>query len=234
MTPDELGQLIDFDVSRETLGRLEAYASLLETWNTRVNLIARGDVPQIWERHIADSLQLLPYITGNPEGAIDVGSGAGLPAIPLAIASGVPFSLIESDRRKAAFLREAARATAAPIHVFATRAESARLPPKPLVTARALAPLTTLLALAEPFLAPAGVCLFPKGARVDDELTAAAQQWHMRVERFPSRTDSSGTILRISEIHRVTAPNSYHRDRQSKGRGRQDHDRDQSGNSSRR
>jgi 16S rRNA (guanine527-N7)-methyltransferase len=214
-----LAERAGVSVSRETCDRLKTYVSLVTLWSQRINLVSRSDLPLLWERHIADSLQLLPLM-GSPQTAIDLGSGAGLPAIPLAIASGIPFELIEADQRKASFLREAARATSAPARVHAGRAELARLPRAALVTARALAPLDHLLTLAEPLLSPGGRCLFPKGARAEDELTVATRQWHMRVERFPSRTDPTGTILRISQIQRAEKLHPSGRDRQPEGRGR--------------
>ena len=183
--------------------RLQRFAALLLRWNGTVNLIAPQDAPILWERHIEDSLQLAPLIPSRPDRAIDLGSGGGFPGLVLAIATGIPFDLVESDRRKAAFLREAARETGAPATVHATRIEDARLPQAGLVTARALAGLPALLAFAEPLLLPDGTCLFMKGAAVDAELTQAAAQWHMRVDRLPSRTNPSATILRISEITRV-------------------------------
>ena len=141
-----------------------------------------------------------------PARAIDLGSGAGFPGLILALATGTPFDLIEADQRKAAFLREAARVTGAPVRVHATRIESAGLAPAPLVTARAVAPLSKLLALAAPLLAPGGQCLFLKGASVQSELTHAAAQWHMHVERIPSRTAPDACILRISNPSRVIPP----------------------------
>ena len=179
------------------------YLDLLARWNRTINLIGRADVPRAAERHLADALQLVPLIpAGTPRG-IDLGSGAGFPGLILAAATGIGFDLIEADQRKAAFLREAARVLGAPAQVHAVRIEAARLPPAPLVTARALAPLPRLLALAVPLLAPGGTALFPKGATADQELTAARQQWHMTVEPIPSRTDAGAVILRITEIHRV-------------------------------
>jgi 16S rRNA (guanine527-N7)-methyltransferase len=154
-------------------------------------------------RHIDDCLQLVPLLPPGAARAIDLGSGAGFPGLVLAIATGIPFDLVESDHRKAAFLREAARATGAAATVHATRIEDVALPPAAVVTARALARLPRLLDLALPKLAPGGVCLFMKGASAAAELTEAAPEWHMRVEQIPSRTESSATILRISEIARV-------------------------------
>ncbi len=193
-------ETFDEDVSRETSERLDIFASLLLRWNARINLIARSDEPHLRSRHIADSLQLAALIPANTQRATDLGSGAGFPGLILAIATGVFFDLVESDQRKAAFLREAIRATAAPAQVHAKRIEAVGLAPAALVTARALAPLSTLLALAAPLLDAGGVCLFPKGENAEEELRLAAAAWTMRVERHISRTDRSGVVLRISEV----------------------------------
>lgn len=187
-------------VSRETRERLAAYVDLLLRWQRTINLISQRDIEQVWTRHIADALQLVALIPPGTDRGIDLGSGAGLPGLVLAIATGIPFALVEADHRKAAFLREAARLTAAPASVHATRIEAAAIPPAPLITARALAPLDILLRWASPMLTAGGICLFPKGRGVEDELTAAAARWHMHVLRTPSHTDPSATILRISEI----------------------------------
>jgi 16S rRNA (guanine527-N7)-methyltransferase len=192
-----------FCVSRETCARLTLYSELLLRWNRTINLISRADEPQLWPRHIADSLQLIQHMPAQIPVAIDLGSGAGLPGMVLAIATGVKFHLIEADTRKAAFLREVARETAAPVTVHACRIEAATLDPAPLVTARALAPLSKLLSLAAPLLAQGGICLFPKGRDAEHELTDAARGWNMRVEKIPSQVDRSGVILRISEVARV-------------------------------
>jgi 16S rRNA (guanine527-N7)-methyltransferase len=193
------------DVSRETLAALDAFATLLERWNRTVNLISPGDLPLIWQRHISDALQLVPLMPPETQRAIDLGSGAGFPGLILALATGIQFDLVESDQRKAAFLREAARVTGAPIHVHAARIETAKLAPASLVTARALAPLPKLLTLAAPHLGPGGTCLFMKGASADAELTDAATEWHMQVDRIPSRTAFGARILRITDLSRVAS-----------------------------
>ena len=191
-----------FIVSRETTQRLAIYADLLLRWNEKINLISRDSETQLWSRHIADSLQLIELIPGNVKHALDIGSGAGFPGLVVAIATGISFHLVEADKRKAAFLREAARQTGAPVTISALRVEAVEAT-APLITARALAPLTSLLDMAVPHLDPAGVCLFPKGVDVDRELTDARVLWNMRVERHPSRIDPHGCILRISEVSRV-------------------------------
>jgi len=190
-------------VSRETEARLEIFATLLLRWNRTVNLIARRDEPGLWSRHIADALQLAALIPPDARRGIDLGSGGGFPGLVLAIATGISFDLIEADHRKAAFLREAARVTSAPVRIHPVRAEAAILDPAPLITSRALATLPSLLALAARLLAPGGTCLFHKGESVEAELTAAAAEWHMHLERIPSQTASCACILRISDIARV-------------------------------
>lgn len=192
-----------FPLPPSTIQRLETFADLLALWNSRINLVSRRDLPHLWHRHIADSLQLIPLMPDSLSSAIDLGSGAGFPGLMLAIATNVPFTLIEADQRKAAFLAEAARLTNAPHRVLNIQIERARLTPARLVTARALASLTALLTFAEPLLTPDGVCLFPKGKNLEPELTQAARQWHMRLERLPSRTDPEASVLRVSEIRRV-------------------------------
>jgi 16S rRNA (guanine527-N7)-methyltransferase len=193
-------------VSRETQTALERFADLLTRWNRTINLISRREEPFLWERHIADSLELAALMRPPPDRAIDLGSGAGFPGLILALATGVRFELIEADQRRAAFLREAARVTAAPAHVHAVRIERAVLAPAKLITARALAPLPKLLGLAAPLLAPAGVCLFRKGAQAQAELTDAAREWHMQADRIASRIRPHACILRISNLSRVAPP----------------------------
>jgi 16S rRNA (guanine527-N7)-methyltransferase len=198
---DELTAL----VSRETLTALDRFVALLIRWNRTINLVGRSDEAAVWERHIADSLQLSSLLVPPPERGIDLGSGAGFPGLIVALVTGTPFDLIESDRRKAAFLRQAALVTSAPVTVHPVRIETATLSPAPLVTARALAAMPKLLGLAAPLLASGGVCLFLKGAKVEQELTDSAAQWHMRVECIPSRTAPGASILRISDLSRVVS-----------------------------
>ncbi len=144
--------------------RLRQLAALVARWSEKINLVSRHDLPVLWQRHVEDSLALLPLISDGTDRAIDLGSGAGFPGLVLAIATGIPFTLIESDARKAAFLTEAARQTAAPVVVLNQRIEAADTPPAPLLTARALAPLDKLLALAPGRIwRLRGLACFPRG-----------------------------------------------------------------------
>ncbi len=160
----------------------------------------------LWARHIADSAQLAALIPPVATRAIDLGSGAGFPGLVLSLTTGIVFELVEADHRKAAFLREAARAIGAPVRIHAVRAEQARIEAAPVVTARAVAPLTKLLRLATPLLRADGLAIFPKGRNAEKELTEARRKWHMQVRRIPSRTAREATILMLSEIYRAGAP----------------------------
>lgn len=190
--------------SPETTERLALYRDLLLRWNARINLISGETAAEVDQRHIADCAQLEPLLPKDGPIA-DLGSGAGLPGLVLAILQpGREIHLVESDKRKAAFLVEASAQLKLPkVRVHACRAENAKLSPLAAITARALAPLGSLLPYATKFLAPGGVALFPKGRTAEKELTEAAQDWHFTFERFPSATSPEATILRLSNITRV-------------------------------
>jgi 16S rRNA (guanine527-N7)-methyltransferase len=185
-------------LSAGVLASLDAYEALLRKWNATVNLISAADLPLLWQRHIADSLQLG---SGSlPTRAIDLGSGAGFPGLILSIAFGIEVDLIEQDQRKSAFLREAVNVTGAQARVHAMKIERAKLATAPLVVSRALASLPVLLRLAKPLLTDDGFCLFHKSRAADAEITEAERHWSMRIDRIPSETDPNGVILRVSEL----------------------------------
>ncbi len=183
-----------------TAERLEQFAALLQKWTKSINLVSQGDRAHLWPRHILDSLRFVPLIpAGTPRG-MDLGSGAGFPGLVVALVSGIPFDLIEADGRKAAFLIEAQRVTGAPVQVHCTRIEELSLPPAPLITARALAPLATLVAHAHRLLAPGGTALFAKSARVEDEIAHAEKHWRMQIRQFDHPSNAGSTILAVTDI----------------------------------
>jgi len=187
-------------VSRETMERLEAYAALLIAWSARINLVGRTTLDDLWRRHFLDSAQLLPLIPEGTRSLIDLGSGAGFPGLVLSVL-GVPgVELVEADSRKAAFLREAARVSAAPAVIRGCRIEAAPPHEVDVLTARGCAPLDRLLTLGKRFIGPRTTCVLPKGARVEDELTAAGKAWTMTVSRHSSRADPSGCILLLQQV----------------------------------
>ena len=198
MTPDEFA--VATGVSRETREKLTAYVELLKKWQNTVNLVGKGTLDDLWRRHLLDSAQLIGLVPANSRRLLDLGSGAGFPGMVLAI-MGVPgVELVESDQKKAMFLREVARTTGTDVTVHASRIEELPLHPADVVTARALAPLDRLLPWAARFMGTDTVCLFPKGMDVDRELTAAATRWHLWYTRRTSLSDTRATILIINRL----------------------------------
>ena len=188
-------------VSRETSDRLRAYVALLERWQARRNLIGPASAADVWRRHVLDSGQLAAFVPARARRLVDLGSGAGLPGLVLALTTGIEADLVEANAAKAAFLVEAARATGAPARVHCARIEALAPWPSDVLTARALAPLPRLLDLAAPFLAVAGrrpLCLFPKGAGWRGELTEARKTWHIRVRDAPSATAPDARLLIVA------------------------------------
>jgi 16S rRNA (guanine527-N7)-methyltransferase len=194
-------------VSRETLQRLDRFVDLLLTWQKTTNLIAPSTIQHLWTRHVADSLQLLE-LAPVARIWIDLGSGGGFPGLVLACAlaerQGAAVHLVESNAKKAAFLREAQRLTGAAAVVHAERIErfvERFSQPVDVVTARALAPLLDLLALCEPLLSRNDVQgMFLKGRDADAELRDANKSWMMDTTLVPSRTDPHGRIIVVRAL----------------------------------
>jgi 16S rRNA (guanine527-N7)-methyltransferase len=193
-------------VSRETSERLDRFVEFLLPWAERTNLIARSTIPAIWTRHIADSLQLLALAPGAKTW-IDLGSGAGFPGLVIACAlagqAGAAVHLVESQGKKANFLREAVKHLDVPVTVHPVRIEDfvKNFVIRPdVVTARALAPLNDLLKLAHPLLKDGVKGLFPKGQHVEVELTEASKSWNIDAELVPSKTSPDGRIVVVSKL----------------------------------
>ncbi len=197
-----------WDVSRETSARLETYAALLRKWNPRINLVSRNTLPDLWTRHFADSAQLYS-LAPHPVGHwADLGAGGGFPGLVIAIMAmetGSPrrVTLVESDARKGAFLNAVIRETGATATVVTDRIEA--LPPlsADVLSARALADLTTLLGFAVRHLAPGGTAIFPKGATWEKEVTAARKAWSFGCRVAKSETEDGPVLLRITGVARV-------------------------------
>lgn len=205
LTADRARALALVPVSRETLARLDRFVALLLDWHARMNLIAASTVPTLWTRHIADSLQLIAIAPQARKWA-DLGSGGGFPGVPIACAlaeqNSAEVHLIESNKKKAAFLREAVRVTGAPAIVHAKRVADFAggfRGELDAVTARALAPLPELLSIAYPLLKRGAQALFPKGQDVEAELTQATKCWSIQASLVPSRTDPKSRVVVIRE-----------------------------------
>lgn len=194
------------DVSRETFKRLDSYIMLLLKWQNKINLIAPDSVSDLAERHICDSLQLAEYLPSGAANLLDMGSGAGLPGIPLHLVTQIPTTLVESDQRKSAFLTEAKRVLRlSNLTILNSRLESLNgLPSYSVVTARALASLPILIGYAQSFLSKDGFCLFPKGKNYFIELQEAQKQWRFDWQCYPSLTDTEARIIKLWNIKELS------------------------------
>lgn len=194
-------------VSRETLARLETYVALLRDWNTRHNLVSDKSLEDVWRRHVLDSAQLAPLVPEKAKTIADLGSGAGFPGLVLAalLHGRAAVTLIESTRKKCDFLNAAATRMALPVTVVNARIEAGGQGRFDVVTARALAPLDTLLGYAQQISDRRTVCLFLKGQSLAVELTEARKSWRMKTLQHPSATDPSGVILEVRELEHVQA-----------------------------
>ena len=187
----------------EVAADFEAYAALLIRWNRTHNLVSRETLGELWPRHMADSLQLLPLIRPDDGVFLDLGSGGGFPAVPLAIALRREHILVEPAGKKASFLKAVSRELSLGLRVENRRAEDlAALQPVDVITSRALARLTNLLSLTARFWAPATRALLHKGRDYSEELAESRAVWHYDVVVTQSRTDPSGVVLTISNLVR--------------------------------
>lgn len=196
------------NVSRETMARLETYAALLKKWNPAINLVAKSTLDDLWERHFEDSAQVFDLCPDGASAWVDLGSGGGFPGMVVAILAAearpaLKVTLVESDQRKATFLRTVARDCGVMVNVQAVRAETLAQQGADVVSARALAPLADLLAHADRHLRPGGSALLQKGAQAEAEIAEALASWRFTVQRTPSKTDPRAVILMIGELARA-------------------------------
>jgi 16S rRNA (guanine527-N7)-methyltransferase len=208
VTADKAAALALTPVSRETEARLDRYADLLREWQAKTNLVAPSTLPNLWTRHIADSLQLLALAPSAKIWA-DLGSGGGFPGVVLACALAEAPSamvhLVERNAKKAAFLREALRVTNSPgvVHLTDIGDNVDRITgPVDCVSARALAPLHQLIGLAEPLVRGGAKALFLKGQDVEAELTEATKYWKIMPHLHASRTGGNGWIVELDHVER--------------------------------
>jgi 16S rRNA (guanine527-N7)-methyltransferase len=218
LAADKAAALALTPVSRETESRLDAYVDLLVQWQAKTNLVAASTLPNLWTRHISDSLQLLT-LAPTAKVWVDLGSGGGFPGVVLACTlagiEGAMVHLVERNAKKAAFLREAVRITGASgtVHL-ADIGDSVDSFPYPVdcVTARAVAPLHRLIGFAEPLVGKGAKALFLKGQDVEAELTEATKYWKLKPRLHPSLT-GQGWIVELDRIERRLTPQANQRGR---------------------
>lgn len=206
MSASEVSAVVD--VSRETLERLAIHHRLLVQWNPRINLVSRVSLGDVWRRHFADSAQLWLHADPDATSWIDLGAGGGFPGLVIAALAAehsrkLRVRLVESDQRKATFLRTVIREAGLPASVVEKRIEVRPDEPAEIVSARALAPLATLLDHAEKHRAATGICLFPKGETVHNEMADAQRNWRFDAVLHPSLTDPRAAIVEIGAFHRA-------------------------------
>ena len=194
-------------VSRETMAALLTFEGLVRKWSGTINLVSKPSLEDLWDRHIADSAQLFAFCPESARHWADFGSGGGFPGVVIAVLAqelrpGMRVTLVESDQRKAAFLREAARVLNLGLSVIDKRIETLLPLEADVVSARALAPLQDLLGFAATHLRSDGIAVFPKGARHSVELTEARKAWMFDCQLHPSLSDPEAAILVIRNIHR--------------------------------
>jgi len=196
-----------FNVSRESIARLELLHDLLLNWQVHINLIGPSTTVEVWNRHILDGLQLLPLLPKKTKAIADLGSGGGFPGLVLAATQPATVHMFESNGKKIAFLQEALRQMKVPGQAHRMRLDPGLdpniLPKVDVVTARAFAPMSPLLGMAKPFFGTETIGLFHKGQDVNTELTEAAKAWRIRVKKHPSMTDSKSYVLEVEEISHV-------------------------------
>lgn len=201
MSPEDL--IEQQGVSRETFECFERFVELIRKWSPKINLISRASMDQIWQRHIVDSVQLSKATEGAPTTWGDLGSGGGLPGIVVAmLRPETLITLIESDLRKATFLRTCVQTLDLNARVISARIEDAVPLAADIISARALAPLPKLLDYVDRHIAPDGVAILPKGKNFEQELAAARKTWSFDCTLIPSITDPEAKILRIERIRR--------------------------------
>lgn len=197
-------RLAGLDVSRETLQRLEHFAAELTRWSARINLVAPATEAALWERHVVDSAQLFPLRSAGPRW-VDLGAGGGLPGMVLAIlaleiAADMSVHMVESDARKAAFLKITANHLGLNAEVHQARAEILGPLHGNTVSARALAPLDKLLSYVHRHLDPSGVALLPKGRNHEVEIAQARRRWSFELDLVDSVAEQGAKILVIKQL----------------------------------
>lgn len=196
------------DVSRETFERLKVYAALLEKWNPAINLVAPSTLSSLWVRHFQDSAQIFHLAKPKVGMWCDMGTGGGFPGLIVAIMAHESDPdrrtiCIESDLRKATFLRTVVRETGINATILSQRIEAVTPLGADVVSARALAPLTDLLTYADRHLMPGGTGIFLKGENYRTEVEEALENWRFELDTYPSKTNPNAVVLKIGDLRRA-------------------------------
>lgn len=203
MTRDDIRDVLGFDVSRETYDRLATYHDLLLKWSKTHNLIGPKEHEHIWDRHILDSLQIWPLVS-DAKNLIDIGTGAGLPGLVIACFAAERGSpeclLVEANTKRCAFLRHVSHTLGLPVTVVNDRIENVSRETVDVITARAVADLPKLMEMSARWLENGAKAVFLKGETHQKELTETRRYWNFKLDLTPSKSDSFGAVLSLSEV----------------------------------
>lgn len=194
-----------YNVSHETFEKLELYHHSLVEWQSRMNLVSNSSLEDAWERHFADSAQLYKFIPDEAKTLVDIGSGAGFPAMVLAVMAenrtpSLKITMVESIAKKTLYLKHVKEITAVDVNILNRRIENLREKTFDVITARAVIALKDLLVYAHPLFRKNTLCIFPKGKNFQAEIDEAKKAWFFTYEAIPSQTSTESVILLIRNL----------------------------------
>jgi len=195
-----------YNVSRETINLLKTYEASLNEWQNKMNLVSKNSLPDAWNRHFADSMQLFNLLPQDAEIVYDFGSGAGFPGMVLAVMSKektpyLKFKLVESIGKKTLYLKHVKEITGANVDVINERIEKIKPEIADAITSRAMCSLNELLKYSRPFCSKKTKMIFLKGRNYKEELQIAQKEWKFKLEILPNQESSDGVILIITDLH---------------------------------
>ena len=202
-------ELQQYNVSRETLQKLQDFVALLQEWNAKMNLVSKKSLEDVWQRHVLDSIQLVKYLPQNLRCLVDIGSGAGFPGVVLAIVLQEKFPeakviLVESITKKTVYLKDVcSKLGLTNTTVENNRIENISIKNVDVITARAVAALDVLCSYAFDLSAKNTQMLFLKGRSYADEVALAEQKWQYNLQVYPNIYSSDGVVLKLSNLRKM-------------------------------
>lgn len=201
-------ELQKYAVSRETIEKLKAFVGILREWNSKMNLVSKNSLEDVWQRHILDSLQLVEYLPSNLRHLVDIGSGAGFPGIVLAIVMAEKFpdakiTLVESITKKTVYLNDVCQKLALKnVQIINNRVENIVFKDVDVITARAVAALDVLCGYAYKIFGSKGLMLFLKGKTYEQEHELAGKNWHYAMKLYPNRYSDDGVVMELRDLRK--------------------------------
>lgn len=196
-----------YNVSHETIQKLELYQQSLADWQNKFNLVSNSTIEDAWNRHFVDSMQLFALIPQEAKTLVDIGSGAGFPGMVLAIMANAatPYlkvTLVDSVHKKTLYLNHVKEITNTQVNILNRRIENIKQKTFDVITARAVIALKDLLGYAQPLFRKNSICIFPKGKNYLAEISEAKKEWYFNFEIVPSQTSEESVILLIKNLNK--------------------------------